>query len=63
MVNVAVHAPAGGPAAPTVTPAHPVLAATGFPDIGRNVGIALVCLVAGAGLIVIGRRRYNARHR
>jgi hypothetical protein len=63
VVNVAAHTPAGGPAAPPATPTHQGLAATGSPDIGRNVGIALVCLVAGAGLIVIGRRRYNARHR
>jgi hypothetical protein len=52
------HSGAGGPA-----PSKPGLAATGPSDLGRNVGTALLCLVVGSGLILIGRRRYLARHR
>lgn len=53
------HSGAGGSA----TPSHPALASTGPSGTGRNVAIALACLIAGSGLLFLGRRRYLARHR
>ena len=56
-------ASAGGGANHPPANASERLPSTGVAAMGQDIGIAALCVAPGAGLVVLGQRRYAAHHR